>query len=244
MIYVAKVVLVTGASRGIGKAISKVYASRGYNVVINYANSYDRALELKDELEKDYNIKVLLVKCDVSNEDEVKEMIKLIIDNFNRLDVVVNNAGICIDSTLEDKSVSNFKRILDVNLIGTFLVSKYSYEVMESGSIVNISSTNGIDSYYPFSMDYDASKAGINILTKDLAVEFAPKVRVNAVAPGWVDTEMNELLDVDFINKELEKITVGRFAEPEEIARVVYFLSSEDASYINGEVIKVDGGRK
>ena len=93
-------------------------------------------------------------------------------------------------------------------------------------------------------MDYDASKAGINVLTKDLAVEFAPRVRVNAVAPGWVDTEMNELLDIDFINEELSKITVGRFAVPEEIALVVYFLSSEDASYINGEIITVDGGRK
>lgn len=240
----SKVVLVTGASRGIGKAIAEVYARYGYNVVINYVNRDEDANILKDKLESTYNIKCLVVKCDVSCEDEVKDMINMIIDNFNRLDVVVNNAGICIDSTIDDKSASSFRKILDVNLIGTFLVSKYAYLVMEGGAIVNISSTNGIDSYYPFSMDYDASKAGVNILTKDLAVEFAPKVRVNAVAPGWVDTEMNELLDVDFINNELEKITIGRFAEPIEIAKVVYFLSSDDASYINGEIIKVDGGRK
>ena len=238
-----KVVLVTGSSRGIGKAIATIYAKNGYNVVINYSNNEDKANELSKNLENNYNIKTLTIKCDVSKEEEVKTMINTIMDKFNQLDVVVNNAGICIDSIFEDKSVNNFKKIIDTNLIGTFIVSKYSYEVMETGSIINISSTNGIDSYYPFSMDYDASKAGINILTKDLAVEFAPKVRVNAVAPGWVDTEMNELLDIDFINKELDKITLGRFAEPSEIAKVVYFLSSEDASYINGEIIKVDGAR-
>lgn len=207
----AKVVLVTGASRGIGRAIASVYALNGYNVVINYVSSDDEANLLSSELEEVYKVKTLVTKCDVSNEEEVKGMIDLIISKFGRLDVVVNNAGICNDSMLDDKSASSFKRILDVNLIGTFLVSKYAYKVMESGSIVNISSTNGINSYYPFSIDYDASKAGVNILTKDLAVEFAPRVRVNAVAPGWVDTSMNELLDVDFINKELEKITLGRF---------------------------------
>jgi len=240
----AKVVLVTGGSRGIGEAIARLYASFEYNVVINYSNSEEKANNLKKELEDNYQINALTIKCDVSVEEEVKKMVDEVIERFGRLDVVVNNAGICIDSIMDDKSVSNFKRIIDVNLIGTFLVSKYASKVMEKGSIVNVSSTNGIDSYYPFSMDYDASKAGINVLTKDLAVEFAPNIRVNAVAPGWVDTEMNELLDVDFINKELDKITIGRFAFPEEIAKVVYFLASDDASYINGEIIKVDGGRK
>lgn len=240
----SKVVLITGASKGIGASIAKIYAQKGYNIIINYNNNKEKAEELSKELENNYNIKAVTIKCDVSNENNVKNMINNIKNEFNRLDVVVNNAGICIDTTLEDKTVNNFKKILEINLIGTFLVSKYAAKIMDSGSIVNISSTNGIDSYYPFSMDYDASKAGINILTKDLAVEFAPNIRVNAVAPGWVDTEMNELLDIEFINKELDKITIGRFAEPEEIARVVYFLSSDDASYINGEIIKVDGGRK
>ena len=240
----AKIVLVTGGSRGIGSEIARVYASHGYNVVINYNNSDKEANNLCLELENNYNVKTMAIKCDVSIEDDVKNMVEQIKERFNTLDVVVNNAGICIDSVLEDKTADSFRKILDVNLIGTFLVSKYIKDIMEKGSIVNISSTNGINSYYPFSMDYDASKAGINILTRDLAVEFGPNIRVNAVAPGWVDTEMNELLDVDFINNELDKIVVGRFAEPVEIAKVVYFLSSDDASYINGEVIVVDGGRK
>ena len=238
-----KVVLVTGASRGIGEATAKVFANHGYNVVINYLNSIDKAKELATKIEEEYQVKTLCIKADVSNEEEIKQMIEEIINKFKRLDVVVNNAGIAIDSCLEDKNKETFRKVLDTNLIGTFLVSKYACRYMEYGSIVNISSTNGINSYYPFSLDYDASKAGINILTKNLAVEFAPNIRVNAVAPGWVNTEMNKLLDKEFIEEENKKITLNRFAEPTEIAKVVYFLSSEDASYINGEIIIVDGGR-
>lgn len=239
-----KVVLITGASRGIGAATASIYAERGFNVVINYQNSQSLAESLGKELSEKYQVKTLCIKCDISIEIEVKNMIDKIIETFNRLDVVVNNAGICIDSILEDKSVENFRKILDTNLIGTFLVSKYAYKHMPNGAIVNISSTNGINSYYPFSADYDASKAGVNILTKNLAVEFAPNVRVNAVAPGWVNTEMNATLDEKFKSEELKKITLSRFAEASEIAKVVYFLSSDDASYINGEIIVVDGGRK
>lgn len=238
-----KVVLITGASRGIGASTALVYASKGFDVVINYQNSKEAAENLSRELEEKYRIKTLCIKCDVSDEEEVKLMIDTIIKKFNRLDVVINNAGIAIDSLVEDKTKESFRKTLDTNLIGTFLVSKYAYKNMEKGSIVNVSSTNGINSYYPFSADYDASKAGVNILTKNLAVEFAPKVRVNAVAPGWVKTEMNALLDKEFIEKENAKIVLARFADPAEIAKVIYFLSSEDASYINGEIIVVDGGR-
>ena len=112
------------------------------------------------------------------------------------------------------------------------------------GSIVNVGSTNGIDSFYTYSMDYDASKAGLHILTKDLAVEFSPSIRVNAVAPGWVKTEMNKNLDLEFMKGEKLKIALDRFADAMEIAKVIYFLASDDASYINGAVVVVDGGRK
>ncbi len=234
-----KTVLVTGSSRGIGRSTILKFASKGYNVVVNYNNSYDKALSLKEEVEKKYNVKVLVLKCDVSKEDEVKSMIDSVIKEFNKINVVVNNASIAIDTTFEDKTVDNFRRILDVNLIGTFLVSKYASTYMNNGSIINVASTNGIDTTYPESLDYDASKAGVISLTHNLAKQLSPNIRVNAVAPGWVSTDMNKELDE---KDYLDDILLKRFATPEEIANVIYFLASPEASYINNEVIRVDGG--
>ena len=239
-----KTVLITGATSGIGKATATVFAKNNYNVIINYNSSYDKAISLSNELEEKYNISTLCIKADVSSEEEVKAMANKIKEKYSKIDVIVNNAGIAIDTTFEDKTVSNFKRILDVNLIGPFIVSKHLSKIMDEGSIVNVGSTNGIDSYYTYSLDYDASKAGLHILTKDLAVELSPKIRVNAVAPGWVNTEMTKDLEDNFRNEEESKIVLNRFAEPEEIAKVIYFLANEDASYINGSIIVVDGGRK
>lgn len=239
------VVLVTGGSRGIGRATVIEFAKKGYDVIINYVNDYESALSLKEEVESKYNIKALIIKADVSNEEEVKNMVEEIISELGHIDCLVNNAGIAIDTIFEDKTVENFRRILDVNLIGTFLVSKHVGEYMlkeKKGSIINISSTNGIDTVYPESLDYDASKAGVISLTKNLAREYAPYIRVNSVAPGWVLTEMNKELDDEFVKEECEKILVDRFANPSEIAKVVVFLASSDASYINSEVIRVDGG--
>ena len=239
-----KVVLITGASRGIGRSIAYVFAEHGYDIIINYKNNKKKAIDLKKCLEDKYGIKCIIVKADISIESEVINMVEESILAFSKIDVLVNNAGIAMDSCFSDKSVDDFREVLNVNLIGTFLASKYVSKYMNKGSIINISSTNGIDSYYPFSMDYDASKAGVINLTKNLAIELGPDVRVNAVAPGWVNTDMNKLLDDDFILKEKDKIVLDRFADPFEIARVVYFLASDDASYVNGTVIKVDGGRK
>lgn len=234
-----KIALVTGSSRGIGRETIKKFAQEGYNVVINYNNSYEDAISLKEEVEKEYNVKALVIKCDVSNESEVKDMIDSIIKEFNRIDVVVNNASISIDTVFEDKTVDNFKRILDVNLIGTFLVSKYASTYMTNGSIINVSSTNAIDTYYPEGLDYDASKAGVISLTHNLAKQFSPNIRVNAVAPGWTRTDMNKNIDE---NEYKDDILLKRFADPKEIASVIVFLASNEASYINNSVIRVDGG--
>lgn len=241
-----KTVLITGASKGIGRETAIYFAKHNYNVVINYLTNEKEALKLKAIIEKNYNVSSMIIKADVSNEIEVKNMLDKVIEKFKTIDVLVNNAGIAIDTTFEDKTVDNFNKTLNINLIGTFLVSKYASYYMkkqEKAAIVNVSSTNSIDSYYPYSMDYDASKAGVNLLTKNLAVELAPSIRVNAVAPGWVNTDMNKSLDKNYIKEEEEKIALGRFAEPSEIAKVIYFLASDDASYINGSIIVVDGGR-
>jgi 3-oxoacyl-[acyl-carrier protein] reductase len=240
-----KVVVITGASSGIGSAMAQEFAKHNANIVINYKNSSNKALELQREIEDKYKVKTLVIKADVSNEQEVKEMVNKVIEKFSRIDILINNAGIAIDTIFEDKTKENFQKIINTNLIGTFLMCKYASKYMleaKQGTIINISSTNGIDTYYPFSLDYDASKAGVNSLTKNLAIEFAPYVRVNAIAPGWVDTEMNKLLSAEFKDKELAKILLNRFADPTEIARVALFLASDYASYINGEIIRVDGG--
>lgn len=239
--------MVTGGSSGIGEATVRLFASHGFNIILNYNIGEDRVARIAKDIEEKYNISTLCIKADISDEVQVKNMINKAIEVFGKIDVLVNNAGIAIDTDFRDKTVNNFRRILDVNLIGTFLVSKYVGEYMMklgSGAIVNVGSTNGIDSYYTYSIDYDASKAGVHILTKDLAIQFAPNIRVNAVAPGWVKTPMNSDLENEYIDKEKAKITLERFAEPVEIAKVIYFLASDEASYVNGSIIVVDGGRK
>lgn len=190
-----KVALVTGSSRGIGKAIITDFAKKGYNVVINYIKEYNEAERLKEKLENEYSIRALTIKADVSNEDEVQEMVANIKKEFKRIDVLVNNAGIAIDKEFEDRTVEDWKRTLSVNLIAPFIVSKYVGNEMlknKSGKIINISSTNGINAFFPTSIDYDASKAGVINLTHNLAIQFAPYINVNCVAPGWVNTDMTK----------------------------------------------------
>ena len=242
-----KTVLITGASRGIGRETAILFAKNNYNVVINYLNNKSLANSLKESLEARYNIKVLTIKADISKEEEVQAMVADAIEEFKKVDVLVNNASIAKDNILELKTKEEFASVININLVGTFLVtkevSKYMKEERE-GAIINVSSTNAIDSYYPYSMDYDASKAGVISLTMNFAVELSPYIRVNAVAPGWVNTDMNKEIDINYKKDLEEKILLNRFAEPTEVAKVIYFLASDDASYINGEVIKIDGGRR
>lgn len=240
-----KVVLITGASRGIGKSTAIEYAKNGYNIILNYNTSVNSAIELKKYILEKYDVQVLLAKADMSVEDEIVNMVKESIDTFGHIDVLINNAGISIDSIVDDKTKDKFIKILDVNLIGPFLLSRECSKYMPKGSsIIMVSSTNAIDTYYPYGLDYDASKSGLISLMHNLSQLYAPDIRVNSVAPGWVNTDMCKTLDEDFINNENKKILLNRFAEPDEIAKVIYFLSSENASYINNTVIRVDGGKK
>ena len=240
-----KTALITGASRGIGRCIALMLAKNNYNVIATYNSSKDMAISLEEELKKigaDY----LILKCDISNELEVKEMVTESIKKFGKIDCLCNNAGISIDSLFSEKSVENFQKTLNVNLIGTFLVSKYVGEEMvknKYGKIVNMSSTNGINTYYPMCLDYDCSKAGINNLTHSLAMQFAPYVNVNAVAPGFIKTE-SEIKDMDeeFIKYEEEKIFLKRGGTEEDVANLVKFLFSDESNFINSTIIRIDGG--
>src|SRR3989338_4410924 len=236
-----KVVLITGSSRGIGRATALEFAKEGANVVINYVKSEKEANSLVNEIKK-IGSNAIAVKCDVSKENEVKEMIEKIIKTFTKIDILVNNAGIVFDVPFRERTVDQWKRTLEVNLIGAFICCKHVVPHMKKGKIVNVSSNNGISSGGPYSMDYDASKAGLINLTNTLAQELSPNIKVNSVVPGWINTDMNKDLPKDLIKKETERIYLKRFAKPEEIAKVILFLCSEDASFINGSIIKVDGG--
>ena len=242
-----KCVLVTGASSGIGCAICRKFAHNNYEVILHYNTHEKEVLELKNELDKNYNLNCLCVKCDLQNENEINNMYNIIKDKYEYIDVLVNNAGIAIDTLFEDKTKEQFMKTLEVNLVAPFLLSKLFGEDMlknKNGNIINISSTNGIDSYYQYSLDYDSSKAGLINLTHNLANHFAPYIRVNCVCPGWVKTPMNKELGEEYIKNEEEKILLNRFAEDTEIANLVYFLSADEASYINDSIIKIDGGVK
>lgn len=217
-------VLVTGGARGLGIAISLYYLKMGHSVVVNYNNSDEMALKLKSE----YGDRVSIVKADVSNEDDVKRMF----DALGELDVVVNNAGIAKDSDPMEKSAEEFLEVIKVNLLGTFLVSKYAVNHVDKGCIVNISSTNALDTYYPESMDYDASKAGVISLTHNFSLYLKDRdIRVNVVCPDWIDTDMNLEMDEEY------KKSLGVFLKPEEVAKVVYDVSIDES--INDAVIRV-----
>lgn len=235
-----KTVFISGASRGLGAVIAKTFASNNYNIIINYNKSEHKAINLKKDLESKYNIKCFLYKCDVSNEFEVKDMFLKIKGEIGNIDCVINNAGISLDNSLIDKTYDEFMKVISVNLLGTYLISKYSLEVLKKGCIINVSSNNIYEGSYIESIDYDASKAGVISLTHSLARFLAPNIRVNAVVPGWILTDMTKDLDLNFKKYEEDKILLKRFGKSEEIADAVYFLASNE--YVNDCILRIDGG--
>jgi len=240
--YENKVVVVTGSSRGLGAATVRRFASEGANVVINYASHQDAAKTLENEV-KAYGIKTLLVQADVGDESSVKEMVEKVIAEFGSIDILINNAGVVIDLPFTEKTTEQWQRTMNVNLNGVYYCTKHFMPyINKGGSIINIASTNGIDTYHPDSIDYDVSKAGVIMFTKAMARDLAPNIRINCIAPGWFDTDINAELPEDYVQKESEKIALGRFGQPDEIASVAAFLASEDASFMTGSIVVVDGG--
>ena len=242
-----KTALVTGGAGGIGSAIALRLAKSGHDIVINYLSSEERAKQLKKQIEEDYDVKCLIIQADVSREEEVDAMVSQIEKQLGGVDILINNAGIDLPDLFSRKSAEQFKKVLDVNVVGAFNCAKRVYPHMmeqEYGKIVNIASTNGINTYYPMCLDYDASKAALISLTHNLAIQFAPCVNVNAIAPGFIGTEKElEGYDEDFLKQETEKILLGRYGKPEEVADLVNYLISDEASFINNSVIRIDGGQ-
>lgn len=239
-----KVALITGGSGGIGKEISKRLAKDGYNLAINYNGSYDRAMEVKKICEE-YNVRVFLYKCNISNYKEVEDMIKDIISDLGRIDVLINNSGITRDGLVLRMSESDFDDVINVNLKGSFNCIKHISKIMmkqRSGVIINISSVVGLTGNIG-QVNYSASKAGILGITKSVARELVSlNVRCNAIAPGFIESEMTEKLPQKVRDEILNSIPMKKMGKPEDVANLVSFLVNDDSKYITGQVINVDGG--
>ena len=239
-----KVALITGATRGIGKAIALELADNGYNISLNYRALTDEVNNLKVELESK-GIKCLLVNGDVTSYETCENIVKQTIDTFGQIDVLVNNAGITKDGLLMRMKQEDFTKVIDVNLVGTFNMTRNTIPFMvkkKAGRIINISSVVGITGNAG-QTNYSASKAGIIGITKSMAKELASRnIYVNAVAPGFINTNMTEVLS-DKVKENINaQIPLKRMGEAEEIAKVVYFLGCDESSYVTGQVINVDGG--
>ncbi|WP_147532065.1 3-oxoacyl-[acyl-carrier-protein] reductase [Bacillus marasmi] len=239
-----KAVLVTGASRGIGREIALELAREGANVAVNYSGSEAKALEVVAEIES-LGCEAFAVQCDVANSESVAEMIKATIDRFGKLDILVNNAGITRDNLLMRMKDEEWDSVINTNLKGVFLCTKAVTRQMmkqRSGRIINIASIVGV-SGNAGQANYVAAKAGVIGLTKTAAKELASRgITVNAVAPGFISTDMTDKLTEEVKEAMLGQIPLARFGEPGDIAKVVTFLASDDSRYMTGQTLHVDGG--
>ncbi len=239
-----KVAVITGAGRGIGRAIALQFAEYGSKVVINYRNSITQVEELLTTI-KDAGGDAIAVQADISCEEDVKKLIEETVKHFGRLDVLVNNAGITKDNLIMRMSETDFTSVMDINLKGTFLCTKYAATVMlkqRSGKIINISSVVGLTGNAG-QANYAASKAGVIGMTKAVARELASRgITVNAVAPGFIETDMTDQLSDKVKEATIATIPLKRYGVASEVANAVSFLASEAANYITGQVLQVDGG--
>lgn len=239
-----KVALITGATRGIGKQIAITLAKEGYDIALNYRNENEELACAKKEIEAN-QVECLAVKGDVSHFEDCEELVKHVIEKFGKIDVLVNNAGITKDMLLMRMKKEDFEQVIDVNLIGTFNVTKNVISHMlkaRSGRIINISSVVGV-SGNAGQTNYAASKAGIIGFTKSLAKEVASRgILVNAVAPGFIETSMTEVLKEDVKEEIAKNIPLKRMGSSQDVANGVKFLASNDSAYITGQVLHVDGG--
>jgi len=239
-----KTAIVTGGSRGIGRSIALKLAEKGANVVVNYTNNASKAQEVVDEVKK-MGVEALALKADVSSEDDVKALVKEVSKHFDTIDILVNNAGITRDTLVIRMKDEDWDKVMDINLKGTYLMYEADWKKMmkqRSGKIVNITSVVGIMGNAG-QANYAASKAGVIGFTKSIAKEFAPRgINVNAVAPGFIQTDMTDKLPEEVKENYAASIPLGRLGSPEDVANIVAFLCSEEADYLTGQVINVDGG--
>ena len=240
----SKVALITGATRGIGKQIALTLSKEGYDIALNFRNENDELSNIKTQIESN-GVKCLTIQGDISSFEDCEKIVKQTIETFEKIDVLVNNAGITKDMLLARMKEEDFRQVIDINLVGTFNMTKNVISYMmkaRQGRIINISSVVGISGNAGQS-NYSASKAGIIGFTKSLAKELGSRnILVNAVAPGFIETSMTEVLKDEVKDEIAKSIPLKRMGTAEDVANVVKFLASGDSSYITGQVLQVDGG--
>ena len=239
-----KVALITGATRGIGKEIALELAKNGFDIAVNYRSMQDDMEDLKKEIESN-NVRCEFVGADVANFEQCENMVKETIEKYGKIDVLVNNAGITKDGLIMRMKKEDFEAVIDINLVGTFNVTRNVIPYMikqKSGRIINVSSVVGVAGNAG-QTNYSASKAGVIGFTKSLAKEVASRnILVNAIAPGFIDTDMTKVLSDNVKEGINAQIPLKRMGTPNEVAKVVKFLASEDSSYVTGQIINIDGG--
>ena len=235
-----KTVLITGASRGIGASIALEFAKNNYNVVISYNSSKCEGEKVKEYIEKNYKVKCWMVKCDISSEIEVSHMVDLSLKEFGNIDVLINNASVSMDNDIMSKSKDEFLRVVEVNLVGTFLVTREVIKKCNVNTIVNISSTDSTSTYSKLNIDYSCSKAGVNILSKTFSLCY-PDIKICTIMPNWVNSETVLSMNSDYLEEEMKRIGQKKLIDKEYVARKTYEVVV-DKFIKNGDIIRIDEG--
>lgn len=233
-----KTILVTGSAQGLGANIIEKFAKNGYNVIITYKSSKDKAIVLEDKIRK-YNLNVISVKCDITKISDIRNLIKVVKSRFNNIEVLVNNASLSLDSSFENKSKEEFMKVLETNIYGTFLITRELIKNYKVEKVINISSTDSIDTYSDLNIDYSLSKCGINFMTKFFSKKYKD-IKFYNILPNWINTETIQNMNSEYLESELRRVNQSKLIEPEYISNMIYEMVTT-CKYDNNNEIRIDG---
>lgn len=233
-----KTILVTGSAQGLGANIIEKFAKNGYNVIITYKSSKNKAIILEDKIRK-YNLNVISVKCDITKISDIRNLIKVVKSRFNNIEVLVNNASLSLDSSFENKSKEEFMKVLETNIYGTFLITRELIKKYKVEKVINISSTDSIDTYSDLNIDYSLSKCGINFMTKFFSKKYKD-IKFYNILPNWINTEAIQNMNSEYLESELRRVNQNKLIEPEYISNIIYEMATT-CKYDDNNEIRIDG---
>ena len=233
-----KTILVTGSAQGLGANIIEKFAKNGYNVIITYKTSKNKAIILEDKIRK-YNLNVISVKCDITKISDIRNLIKVVKSRFNNIEVLVNNASLSLDSSFENKSKEEFMKVLETNIYGTFLITRELIKKYKVEKVINISSTDSIDTYSDLNIDYSLSKCGINFMTKFFSNKYKD-IKFYNILPNWINTETIQNMNSEYLESELRRVNQDKLIEPEYISNIIYEMATT-CKYDDNNEIRIDG---